>query len=145
VASSADGSVLAAAGYSKLYVSTNAGHDWTAQTLPSGEWTCVAMSADGSKLAATFIGVGAGGVGYGGIWTSQATPALPLNIASGTGGNLVFSWTLPTTNFLLQQSGVLNGDWSPITNQPVLNLSNLQYQLTLPPPNGNAFYRLATP
>ncbi|HTV61422.1 MAG TPA: hypothetical protein VMH30_02510 [Verrucomicrobiae bacterium] len=61
LASSADGThLIAAAGYSPyasqsgdLYVSSNSGVTWTAETVPgSAAWSCVACSADGTKMAA---------------------------------------------------------------------------------------------
>jgi hypothetical protein len=33
----------------------------------------------------------------------------------------------------------------PVTNPPVLNLTNLQNQVTLPLSGGSGFYRLKTP
>jgi hypothetical protein len=47
-------------------------------------------------------------------------------------------------NFVLQQSADLSS-WSVVTNQPVLNLTNLQNEVILPPPDSNVFYRLKTP
>jgi hypothetical protein len=85
-------------------------------------------------------------VNGGGIYTSQTTPAPVLNIAPSS-NNLAFSWILPSTNFVLQQkSDLCTANWTDVTNLPVLNLTNLQNQVALPPPaGGNAFYRLKTP
>jgi hypothetical protein len=48
---SADGTKLAAAnGY--IYISTNSGAAWNQSGSPNEEWTCLASSADGSKLIA---------------------------------------------------------------------------------------------
>ena len=59
-------------------------------------------------------------------------------------GNLTLSWTVPSTNFVMQQSSDL-GSWADMTNKPVLNLTNLQNEVTFPLTGSNAFYRLKTP
>jgi hypothetical protein len=82
-------------------------------------------------------------VNGGGIFTVQTTPSLQLNLASSS-GNLTFSWTLPSTNFILQQSSDLIS-WTDVTNTPALNLTNLKNQISLSPSNSIGFYRLATP
>ena len=51
---------------------------------------------------------------------------------------------MPSTNFVLQQSADLLS-WTDVTNPPVLNLTNLQNQVTLPPSGSSGFYRLKTP
>ncbi len=61
-----------------------------------------------------------------------------------TNGNLTLSWIVPSTNFVMQQSPDLQ-NWADMTNQPVLNLANLQNEVILPPPGSNVFYRLKTP
>ena len=50
-------------------------------------------------------------------------------------------------NFVLQQnSDLCTSNWTDLTNNtPTLNLTNLQNQVALPLPAGNAFYRLKTP
>ena len=97
----------------------------------------MASSADGSKLVLV--------VYKGGIWTLQTTPAPVMNITNSD-GNLTLSWIIPSTNFVLQQCTDLSaGDWMAVTNQPVLNLTNLQNQVTLPLPTNNVFFRLSTP
>ncbi len=58
VVSSADGMYLAAAGVSEstqapvIYLSTDSGVSWHPSSAPSQNWTALASSADGSKLAA---------------------------------------------------------------------------------------------
>jgi hypothetical protein len=55
----------------------------------------------------------------------------------------MFSWTVPSTNFELQQNLDLStANWTALTNVPVLNLTNLQEQVSLPATNGNGFFRL---
>jgi hypothetical protein len=61
-------------------------------------------------------------------------------------GNLTLSWIIPSTNFVLEQNLDLTSmNWTDVTNMPVLNLTNLQDEVTLPLTNGSGFYRLATP
>jgi hypothetical protein len=116
-----------------IYISTNSGLTWASQSLPFLDWNAVASSADGSFLVAS--------VGYpaiGGVYTLQTTPSPVLNLSAADN---VSSWLIPSLNFILQQSPDLM-NWTDVTNQPVLNLTNLQYQVTLPPPDGNSFFRL---
>ena len=58
--------------------------------------------------------------------------------------NAVLSWTVPPTNFVLQESSDLF-DWADMTNQPILNLTNLRDEIALPVSGGKAFYRLKAP
>ena len=44
---------------------------------------------------------------------------------------------------MLQSCDLQN--WADMTNQPVLNLTNLQNEVVLQPPGINVFYRLKTP
>jgi hypothetical protein len=139
VASSADGSRLAAVsdapGPLGLITSTNSGATWTTNAVPYLDWNAVALSADGAELVAT--------VGYpstGPIYVSQTTPSPVMNL-SASDNDTVISWIIPSLDFTLQQSPDLLG-WTDVTNQPVLNLTNLQNQVTLPPTDGNSFFRL---
>ena len=77
------------------------------------------------------------------IWTSQTTPSPQLNLTPSS-TNLTLGWTVPSTNFVLQQSADL-ASWADVTNPPVLNLTNLQNQVTLPSSGSSGFYRLKTP
>jgi hypothetical protein len=143
VACSADGTKIVAAaapygGTGPLYTSTNSGASWTSNSVPNQQWTFVASSADGNKLVAVsgiFIS--------GAIYTLQTTLTPQMNIAP-TNGNFNLSWIVPSTNFVLQQSPDLSS-WSDLTNQPILNLTNLQNEVTLPFSGGVGFYRLKTP
>ena len=50
---------------------------------------------------------------------------------------------MPTAKFVLQQMDDLTQPgWTPITNAPTLNFTNLQNEVTLPSPSGSSFYRL---
>jgi hypothetical protein len=138
VASSADGSTLAAVSdtvgpLGVVITSTNSGVTWTTNAVPFLDWNAVALSADGAKLVAS--------VGYpsiGPIYVSQTTPSPVLNLSAADN---VISWIIPSLDFTLQQSSDLM-NWTDVTNLPVLNLTNLENQITLPPPNGNSFFRL---
>jgi DNA-binding beta-propeller fold protein YncE len=143
VASSADGSKLAAVSDATspiggVFISTNSGATWTnvvQSVRPSLTWNAVALSADGAKLVAT--------VGYpstGPIYVSQTTPSPILNLSASDNAAAI-SWIIPSLDFTLQQSPDLSS-WTDVTNQPALNLTNLQNQVVLPPPDGNSFFRL---
>jgi hypothetical protein len=137
VASSADGSVLVAAVTGgQLYTSTNSGDSWTESSLPPcTNWNQVVSSADGGNLVA----ISADGK----IYTAQfiRQPAL---LVQASGSALTISWTVPSTDFVLQQSADLIS-WANVTNPPVLNCINLQNQVILPAASGSCFYRLKTP
>jgi len=140
VAMSSDGNkIVAVAGSSGLpsliYTSTNFGVNWTAANVPSTNWISVASSVDGNQLVAAVRG--------GGIWISQTTPSPQLNLTP-TNNSFKLSWLIPSTNFVMQQSSDL-ASWSDVTNAPVLNLTNLQNEVILPPTNSSSFYRLKTP
>ena len=144
VASSADGNTLLASGYSSstgycLYFSTNAGEVWNqgAAGLPFGT---ISMSADGCRSAGVFGGGISGSSGQ--IYTSYSTPSPVLHLSAPP--NLNLSWTIPSTNFVLQQSSDL-ANWSTVTNPPALNLVNLQNQVAPPLSASNAFFRLMNP
>jgi hypothetical protein len=140
VASSADGTKLVAVTSfygGQIYASTNSGNTWLQVTnFPSLSWESVAQSADGNEIVAA--------TGYASrIYISQSIPAPEINIAPAS-GNFSLSWIIPSTNFVLQSSFDLSS-WANVTNQPVLNLTNLQNQITLPLAGSNGFYRLKTP
>ena len=157
MASSADGSRLVAVAvtggsYSlppyvvdgPIYTSTNSGATWTSNNVPGQNWTCVASSADGCKLAAAATGENKPLTG-GGIWIAQSTPAPQLNIATSN-TSLDLSWIVPSANFGLQQnSDLTTANWTDVTNPPVLNLTNLQNEVILSPTGICGFYRLKTP
>jgi photosystem II stability/assembly factor-like uncharacterized protein len=145
VASSADGTKLVAAAWKDfsfdpgpIYTSTNSGATWTSNTVPSEDWRSVASSADGNKLVAV-----SGFFTPNLMFTLTSKPSPSMNITS-TNGNLTLSWTVPSTNFVMQQSPDLQ-NWTNTTITPTLNLTNLQEQVILSPTNGSGFYRLKTP
>jgi len=136
VALANSGSSLLGFGKGGIYTSTNSGEAWVSNSAPSWSWCCAAMSADGDEIVAT--------VGYpseaGGIYVLQNMPAPVLDLEASDNG-LAVSWTVPSLDFSLQQSFDLSS-WTDVTNPPALNLTNLQHQVTLPPPSANTFYRL---
>jgi hypothetical protein len=146
---SADGTRLIAVSWDGLadstgaiYTSVDSGVTWISNNVPNEQWQGAAISADGSELIAVSAGI-APNPGTGRIWISHATPSPVMNIMP-TNGSLALSWLVPSTNFVLQQSSDLIS-WSDMTNTLVLNLTNLQNQVSLLPTNSSDFYRLATP
>lgn len=143
VACSADGSMMIAVNnYGSLnnggviYTSKDSGLSWMSNNVPSNvSWQAVASSADGNRLAvATFNND---------IYTGYSSPIPQLNV-NATTSYLTLSWVIPATNFILQQSADLIS-WVSMTNEPTLNLTNLQNQIILLPTNSLGFYRLRTP
>ena len=144
VASSADGDKLVAVsqgGSSPIFTSTNYGVTWISNTSPNALWMAVASSADGAKLAAISWD---NGDSYQHVCTSQSTPSPQLNLAPTNGIKL--SWIVPSTKFVVQWSSDLSaGNWQNVTNGPVLNLTNLQDEVSLTGTNQCGFFRLKTP
>jgi hypothetical protein len=132
VASSADGTRLTAVEPDRIWSSPDSGTTWTSNNM-TGFWHGVATSADGNKTVILDSRPG-------GIWSSQTTPKPLLNILP-SGSGVKVSWILPSMNFVLQQSPDLS-NWTDVTNPPVLNLTNLQEEVVLPPAGGSGFYRL---
>jgi hypothetical protein len=108
---------------------------------PSMQWAGSAMSADGTKWFLT--SQPSSDTNSARIYTLQTIPVPNLNLTP-MNTNLSLSWIIPSTNFVVQQSADFVG-WSDVTNVPVLNLTNLQNQVTLPLSASNAFFRLKTP
>jgi len=76
------------------------------------------------------------------VWISRVTPSPQLNIQK-TDPNLTVSWLIPSTNFVLQQSAdIAAANWTPVTNNPVLNFTNLNQEVTVPATNITGFFRL---
>jgi len=135
VASSADGRTLVAAVDGGLiYTSADGGVSWAPTDAPSTNWQSVVASADGGKLFA--------GNASGEIWISQTIAPPCLSLVSSL-SNLTLAWTVSSADFLLQQSTNLTS-WENLTNMPLLNLTNMQNQVTIPRSNGRDFYRLKT-
>jgi len=137
VATSSDGIRLASVASSgEIYTSTNGGVTWAPNIVTNASWSSVASSADGAKLIAVANG--------GGIYTWQTTPTPTLNI-NRSGSDLQISWLIPSMSFVLRQSADLSStNWTTVASAPVLNLTNLQNQVTLSPPSHPTFYRLSS-
>jgi len=116
-------------------ISTNFGTTWSSNTISGQILYSVASSADGGKLVAGTIS--------GGIYTMQSTVSPKINLTASN-NSLVLSWLIPSTNFVPQKSSDLVS-WEDMTNQPLLNLTNLNNELTLSPTNSSGFFRLSTP
>jgi len=150
VAVSADGSKLAAVALQSsssgllntpVYTSADSGATWSTNGSPSAAWSGIASSADGGTLVAVAGSTTNSNAG-GGVYTLQSVPAPVMNLTT-TGTNVVLSWVLPSTNFVLQQNPSLSTtNWLTLTNIPALDFTNLQNQVILPMTNGNDFYRL---
>ncbi len=139
-AMSADGSKIvavtgwAAAQSGPIYTSLDSGLTWVSNSAPIASWASVASSADGGKFVAAVDG--------GGIYTSQSSPASQLNIAP-SGGEIALSWIVPSVNFALRQnSDLTTTNWTDVDIPSTLNLTNLQYQVTVPSAAGQQFYRI---
>ncbi len=134
VAASAVGSTLiTVVSYTSLiYTSTNSGLMWQPSGFASNDFSFVASSADGNMLVA------AGG----GIYISKSTPAPVIDVKLSS-NNVLLSWTVPSKKFVLQQKqSLVSSEWMDVDVIPVLNYTNLHYQLTFAPV-GRMFYRLA--
>jgi hypothetical protein len=143
LACSADGAHLVAASNASasdprglIYESTDGGITWADTGAPDLTWVSVVCTADGHRGVAAVKG--------GGIYISQTTPQPILNIAS-LGQNLLLSWLVPSMKFALQENVDFDSaNWTDVTTTPALNYTNLHYQVTVPAPPGNRFYRLVS-
>lgn len=136
VASSTDGDKLISVSRSGFVnTSTNAGATWISTLITNNvDWTFVTSSADGNRLAA----IGA----RGSVFVSYSTPTPSLSIAN-IGSNTRLSWIIPSLPFTLQgNTDLTTTNWMDVTNQPILNLNNLENELALPLPPASIFYRL---
>ena len=130
-----------------IYTSLDSGRTWSLARAPTNNcWSSVASSADGRKLfAVANYDFQAGNPPLGGlIYTLQSTPAPLLNIhPSGT--NLLLSWTVPSRNFVLQETSDLStGSWVESSVTPILNYATLQFEVTVPKQQEATFYRLVS-
>jgi hypothetical protein len=140
---SANGSMLVGIlpGHSgSIYTSTNLEAPAISNSAPQAVWNALACSADGRKL---FASAGSNdSPSTNGIWTLQLPAAPQINFSSSTGA-INFSWLVPSTNMLLEESPDMNL-WTALTNSPSLNLTNLQEQLSLLATNSSEFFRLVS-
>jgi len=140
VASSADGTRLVAGSYSGgIYVSTDAGVNWTDTHAPVANWRSVASSADGSRLvAAAEEPYDTSGI-Y--TWQSGPPPALEVTLWSG---EAVISWPTSAIGFGLQQNtNIASMNWVDVTTIPAV--FNQQNEVIVTNSDGACFYRLKHP
>jgi photosystem II stability/assembly factor-like uncharacterized protein len=131
---SADGNKLVAVSNygGPIYMTDDCGATWTQADAPLNSWLSVASSADGNKLVAVTFNDG--------IYTVQTTPTPQLNYCR-TWEPVTIFWIIPSEFFVLQRSAD-NIHWSNVSKQPVLNLSRLIYEISLPRTRANTFFRL---
>jgi hypothetical protein len=144
VACSADGSRLVAAsdysggGDGLVYYSADSGTTWRPTgSSPVWPWAAVASSADGRRVVGVSLAPGPPSTV---LYSEPPIPDLAIHLSRE---NIHLSWLLPSASFLLQQSSDLaSPNWAEVRNQPTLNFTNVNYELTLPSPPHNIFYRL---
>ena len=141
IAMSSDGNkIVLVSEDSVVFTSTNFGVNWESNTITGSSdfvyYNSLASSADCGKLIT-------GSIFNQTAFVSQSVYPPQLNLTPAN-TNLAVSWFIPSINIVLQQSSDLT-TWADVTNVPVLNLTNLQNQVTLPSSNASGFYRLKTP
>jgi hypothetical protein len=139
---SSDGKQLIALPYNTSnqtgYRSTDSGVTWTTFNVTNNQnWGQVVFSADANEMFSTPASSSAGFIN---VLRFIPTPSLSLALSNG---NLALSWSVPSTNFVLQTSADLTA-WADATNQPALNPTNLQDEIFLTPSGSNSFFRLST-
>ncbi len=133
IAGSSDGEKLVAGVYGGyLYVSTDGGNSWMVTRAPSANWSALASSSDGTRLVAA-------------MWPGSIYIWHPTALSYATAGdNLVISWPTNDPAFVLQENTSCSAtNWVDVTNVPVI--TNEEYQVVIPTPNGSEFFRLAYP
>jgi hypothetical protein len=137
VASSADGSTLAAAGFyvdfaldediQSIYVSRDSGATWVPGNAPNVNWNSIAMSADGSKMVAVTRAPAGGQIytsaDYGATWTLQSNaPSQPSGwdaVASSADGTKLVAGGADSNGriYTSPDSGVT---WFSTNNEPTV-------------------------
>ena len=117
---------------SSLWVSIDTASNFLAAVAPT-DVSEVLITADGNKMGAVINGT---------IYMFQKVAPQVLSVTASASGVLL-SWIVPSTPFVLQQSQDL-ATWTTVTNQSVLNFTNLRYQVELPFTTTQSFYRLKT-
>jgi hypothetical protein len=134
--SSANG-VLAILASGTIFTSIDSGTTWVTNSAPISSWASIACSADGTRFVAA--------ARFGGIYIAQFAPTPSLNIMPSK-QMLLISWIVPSMNFHLQERrDLISGEWHDVIPMPILNLTNLRYELPVSPTNSGDFYRLANP
>jgi hypothetical protein len=118
-----------------LMLSRDGALSWFPANVPPGKsWNSVANSDDGNVTVA---------LATDGLYISRYHPSARLS-AQVASGKMRLSWPGPSSQFVLQESSDLSA-WSDASNSPVLNLTNLDFEISLPFAPGSHFYRLAVP
>ena len=134
VSSSGSGSDLAAINLttSSIWTSPDWGTTWQPKAAPTSRWAGLAVTSDGSTLYAA---------GPRGIWRS---PVLPRLTVAPSADGLTLSWSIPSTNSVLQQSTALApSEWAPVEAVPV-EMDHLR-RVTLMSPSKSTYIRLVQP
>lgn len=136
-ACSADGSRLGVISYAGVFISTDSGLSWTAQPGGGTVLDAIATSADGHRWLT-------GHSGQGRLYLGNSAPSPALSIIP-TNGNVLISWTIPSSPFVVQQmqEPLNQGSWTPVIDPPSLNLNTLQNQILIQETNTRAFFRLS--
>lgn len=85
--------------------------------------------------------------GFMSVVTAIQTPGAPVLKVTRAGNNVILSWPASATGFVLQEAAALatpssSTVWNP---GPAPVLSGEEYQVTLPSPAGNKYFRLGQP
>jgi hypothetical protein len=138
LAVSANGRKVVAAcnGYGlPVFTSTDMGATWQPYLALQKQWQTLALSADGDRL------FGSASLD---MATLQTTPAPQLE-GTRLGQQLLLSWVIPSTTLRLQKATDLFApQWTDVTNSPILNFTNLHYQVVVPLTGPPGFYRLGS-
>ncbi len=118
IACSADGRILYFAGTTQIYCSTNFGGNWNPTLSPSANWTAVACSADGTRVAGASAlrrGSPSGIITSpdGGTTWNSTTPPIDafLAVASSADGNKLVADDLTAST--IYTSGDGGNTWAP--------------------------------
>jgi photosystem II stability/assembly factor-like uncharacterized protein len=142
--SSADGTKLAAVavqGSGLIYFSSDSGSTWLQTSAPISTWMALASSREGARLVA----VPSAGTAYTVQLPFQLPPPRPPELAvdRGSGNSANVSWLVPSTKFVLEENQDLSPkNWTALVALPMLNFSNLHYQVIVTPLSKCNFYRL---
>jgi len=84
--------------------------------------------------------------GFWGVVAAVQTTGAPLLTATRLGPNVVVSWKLPASGFVLDQTPTLSGappPWAQVQFPYMTNATDIF--ITVPAPAGNRFFRLRSP
>ena len=137
VSSSADGTRLAAAtADGRMYISSDSGNTRSSSGTPDQQWQSVAWSASGNFLT--------GAASYGGMFALQVASAVasPTLTSSSSGNKALVAWqTNGNAGFRLQHNSSL-ATTNRTHSGAVPTLTNVFYQVSVPPTNAQDFFRL---